>query len=353
MRQSRTTKTIPLRKQLRPALAIACGVAAMFSSMQALACAACGCTLSKDWETQGISGKPGFTVEVSYDYLNQDKQRYGNSTASSSLVNSQYAAGQEVEAFTRTSTVSAALIYNADTWGMSAIIPYVSRSHGTYGSIATPTPGATVDTTAMLISSNSGIGDARIVGRYSGFSADRSSGIIGGVKLPSGSTSGTFRDGSPLDAGLQIGTGSTDVILGAYTTGAFDTYGWFVQGTVQHAVATKTLNGADYRPGDAYTLNAGIRYAVFGAKVSPMLQLNLIKRQADSDNNTGVNVPVDPVSGAPVSGGTLAYLAPGVTLRVGGGVSVYGFVQIPVYQNVSSLQLTPGYTLSLGARLSF
>ena len=346
-----TNNSKSARKELRSALAIALGFSALFSSMEVHACAACGCTLSKDWESQGISSKPGFTADISYDYLNQDKQRYGTSSASSSLIVSQYAAGQEVEAYTKTSTVSASLIYNADTWGVSAVIPYVNRNHGTYGE---GTAGATeVDTTALATSSNSGIGDVRIVGRYNGFSEDKSSGLIVGIKLPTGSTSGTFSDGTTLDAGLQIGTGSTDIILGGYTTGTLDTYGWFLQGTVQHAVATKSLGGADYRPGDAYSLNTGIRYAGFGAKVSPMLQFNIIKRQADTDNGTGINVPLDPVTGVPVSGGTLAYLAPGISVRVGGGASVYGFVQIPVYQNVNSLQLTPSYTVTMGVRQSF
>ena len=231
------------------------------------------------------------------------------------------------------------------------IVPYLSRNHGTYGA---GTAGATaVDTTALTTSSNSGIGDVRIVGRYNGFSEDSSSGLIVGIKLPTGNTSGTFSDGATLDAGLQIGTGSTDLILGGYTTGTIDTYGWFLQGTVQHAIATKSLSGADYRPGDAYSLNTGIRYAGFGAKVSPMLQFNIIKRLADTDNGSGVNVPLDPVTGVPVSGGTLAYLAPGISVRVGGGASVYGFVQIPIYQNVNSLQLTPSYTVTMGVRQSF
>ena len=351
MQQTHMTYTAS-NKQFRAALAIALGVSALLSSMDVFACAACGCTLSKDWESQGISSKPGFTADISIDYLNQNKQRYGTSSASSSLINSQYAAGQEVEAYTKTNTVTASLIYNADTWGVGVAIPYLSRNHGTYGN-NTATGATVVDTTALSTSSNSGIGDIKVIGRYSGFSEEKSSGLIIGIKLPTGSTSGTFSDGSTLDAGLQIGTGSTDIILGGYTTGTIDTYGWFVQGTVQHAVATKSLSGADYRPGDAYSLNTGIRYAGFGAKVSPMLQLNIIKRQADTDNNTQVNVPLDPITGVPVSGGTLAYLTPGVSVRVGGGTSVYGFVQIPIYQNVNSLQLVQSYTATLGVRQSF
>jgi hypothetical protein len=330
-------------------------LAALIGTTEAVACAACGCTLSKDWETQGISSTQGFTVDVSYDYLNQDKQRYGKGAASDALVNSQYAAGQEVEAYTKTQTITATLIYNSDVWGVSFLVPYVSRSHGTYGAdpAAFPVVGSDLST-----SSDSGIGDIRVVGRYTGFSEDKSTGLIAGVKLPTGNTSATFNGGTaagaPLDAGLQIGTGSTDLILGGSYTGAVsNSYGWFVQGTVQHAIATKSLNGADYRPGDAVTINTGIRYAAFGAKVSPILQLNIIKRQADTDNNTGVNVPLDPVTGVPVSGGTLAYISPGVLVRVGGGMSAYGFVQLPIYQDVNSLQIAPSYTLTLGVRQSF
>jgi len=342
-----TTITKFSRKNFRSALAIALGFSALLSSMEVLACAACGCTLSKDWESQGISSKPGFTADISYDYLNQDKQRFGTGSASSALTNSLYSNGQEIEAYTKTTTITASLIYTADTWGASVIIPYLNRSHGTYGgdNVGFPTLGSSLST-----SSESGIGDIRIIGRFTGFSTDKTSGIIAGIKLPTGDTRAYFSDGiTPLDAGLQIGTGSTDIILGGYTTGTIDTYGWFLQGTVQHAFATKqALGNLDYRPGDAYSLNTGIRYAGFGAKVSPMLQLNIIKRQAD----TGAGAAFAP-NGDPTSGGTLAYLAPGVSVRVGGGASVYGFVQIPLYQNVNNLQLTPSYTVSIGVRQSY
>jgi hypothetical protein len=325
-------------------------IVALGSGTEAYACAACGCTLSRDWDYQGISSTPGFSADFSYDYLKQDQQRYGASSTSNALINQQLAAGQEVEAFTKTQTMTASLNYTADTWGINTQLPLVSREHGTYG------------TTAPLgsdytSSSESGIGDIRVIGRYTGIATENNFGLIAGIKLPTGATNANFNAGTnagaPLDAGLQIGTGSTDVILGAFYTGTISTYGWFVQGTLQHAVATKSQNGADYRPGDAYTFNSGIRYASFGARTSPMLQLNIIKREADTDNNTGVNVAVDPVTGVSVSGGTLVYLAPGVTVRVGGGASVYGFIQLPVYQEVNSLQIVPQYTLTLGVRLAF
>jgi hypothetical protein len=328
-------------KQVSP-LALALG--AMLAANQAQACAACGCTLSRDWETQGIVSTPGWSAELSYDTLNQDKQRYGNSAASGAQMAAITAAGGEVEHYTKTQVYTAALNYTSDDWGVSAQLPYVNRTHGTYG-------GAWPTSAGYLSSSDSSLGDARLLGRYTGLSADKSSGLIAGVKLPTGNNKAYFNDGvTPLDAGLQIGTGSTDLILGAFTTGAVGAHSWFVQGTWQHAVATKLgLGGVTYRPGDAYALNAGVRRAGFGDAFVPMLQLNVIKRDAD----TGTGVPNDPITGVPVSGGTLAYLAPGATYRVGGGTSLYGFVQLPVYQSVNSLQITPSYILSLGLRHAF
>ena len=332
-----------------PRLILALACAALLSSPPAFGCAVCDHAVSSDWSSQGIPAKPGFSADLNYGYLNQDQQRYGSGTASAALVDRQLNAGQEIEAFTRTQTVTATLAYTDEDWGVSLLLPYVSRTHGTYG--ATAPLGSGYST-----SSDSGIGDIKLLGRYSGFSENGSSGLTGGFKLPTGNTSALFSQGAaagrPLDAGLQIGTGSTDLILGGYTTGVLaDEYGWFMQASAQHAIATKqALGNLDYRPGDTYALSLGIRTGGLGATFTPMLQLNLIRRQADQGAQT---VPTDPLTGAPVSGGTLAYLSPGVSVRLGGGLSMYGFLQLPVYQQVNSLQITPRYMLSLGMHHSF
>ncbi|HTN93854.1 MAG TPA: hypothetical protein VMJ33_04670 [Gallionella sp.] len=334
------------RNPFRIALASALALSPLIAMNNALACAACGCTLSKDWGTQGVITTPGFTADLSYDYVNQDQQRYGTGTASSDQINALSAAGEEIEDYTTTRTTTASLNYTGGTWGVSAQLPFVDRTHGTFGDT-----GAYPGTTDYASSSDSGIGDIRLIGRYTGFSADKSAGILAGIKLPTGSTDATFNDGvTPLDRSLQIGTGSTDVILGGYLTGAVEQYGWFAQATVQHAVATKAINGEDYRPGDAISVDTGIRYAKFGAKFTPMLQLNYIHRQPDT--GAGATAP-DALTGGPGSGGTLVYLAPGALYRVGGGTSVYGFVQLPVYQDVNSLQLTPRYTVTIGIHQTF
>jgi hypothetical protein len=327
------------RATFRIAIALSIALLPLIAMNNAQACAACGCTLSKDWGTQGISMTPGFNADISCDYINQNQQRYGSGTASTAQISSLLPGGQEVEDYTNTRTTTASLNYTSDTWGISAQFPFVQRTHGTFGNAL---PG---DYSTYSSSSDSGIGDIRVIGKYTGLSADKTAGILAGIKLPTGSTDTNFNAGdevgNALDRSLQIGTGSTDIILGGFVTGTVAEYGWFSQGTVQHAVVTKTIAGEDYSPGDVYSLNAGIRRAKFGAKFTPMLQLNYIHRAPDD------------VGGTPLDGGTLVYLAPGASLRLGGGTSVYGFVQLPVYQYVSGLQLTPRYTLTLGLSHSY
>jgi len=323
---------------------MAIALSPLLISTQAHACAACGDTLSTNWETQGVVTSSGWSIQLSNSYLNQNRQRYGNARASTSELRATAAAGGEVEDFTKTSTTITTIAYTGEDWGLKLELPYVQRTHGTFGS---GWPGRT----QYLTSSEKGLGDVRLLAHYSGFTDNQSSGLIVGIKLPTGSTNAYFSDGvTPLDAGLQIGTGSTDTIFGGYSSGAIDSIGWFGQLTWQHAVISKTgLAGVSYRPGDAFTLSAGVRHANFGDKFVPMLQLNVIHRNVD----TGTGVPTDPITGVSVSGGTLAYLAPGVKYRLGGGVTLYGFVQLPVYQKVNSLQITPSYTVSSGVRYAF
>src|SRR5674476_418485 len=89
-----------IRKSFRIAIATALALLPFAAMNGALACAACGDTLSKDWGTQGVSTTPVFTADLSYDYINQNQQRYGSSTAPSALISQLQAAGQEIEDYT-------------------------------------------------------------------------------------------------------------------------------------------------------------------------------------------------------------------------------------------------------------
>ena len=58
-----------VRTSFRIALTAALALLPLIAMNNALACAACGCTLSKDWGTQGVITTPGVTADLSYDYV--------------------------------------------------------------------------------------------------------------------------------------------------------------------------------------------------------------------------------------------------------------------------------------------
>lgn len=328
-------------RRILPALALASLSSSVF------ACASCGCTLSSDWENMGFTTQPGFKLDLRYDYLNQNQLRHNTGKISAAAASQLLTASgdpQEVERFTRNNYLTLGLdyTYNAD-WGVSVQMPQINRSHSTLGQNsngADPADGA-------YDSRTSGLGDVKLIGRYQGFTPQHNFGVMFGVKLPTGShsRSGTSTDPSnpgdmaAIDRGLQPGTGTTDAILGAYY---FDTlnkhWDYFAQATVQTA-----LNARDeYKPGTGYNLNGGVRYMGF-ADITPQVQLNTRYVRHD----TGANA--DTTS----TGGTLMYLSPGAVVPVGHQASVYGFVQVPVFQDVRGVQLTPRYTASVGVRYAF
>ncbi|HEY8099957.1 MAG TPA: TonB-dependent receptor [Burkholderiaceae bacterium] len=329
--------------QLRAAVA---GIFA-FSPIAAFACASCGCTLSSDWESMGYTSSTGFKLDIRYDYLNQNQLRSGTSTISSAAASQITNNGnpQEVEKYTKNNYVTLGLDYSTNPdWGVNLQLPYINRSHSTLGTASdgtTPGPGG-----GQYDSKTSNIGDVKMIGRYQGFTPQHNLGVQFGMKLPTGSykQTGTSTDPTapgavPIDRGLQPGTGTTDLILGAYYADAINKdWDYFTQITLQ-----KALNSKDqYKPGDGMNLNVGLRYMGF-SDFTPLLQLNARRVQRDSGANA------DTVS----TGGTLVYVSQGVVIPVGKQMSVYSFVQLPVYQNVNGVQLAPRYTFSLGARYAF
>ena len=212
---------------------------------------------------------------------------------------------------------------------------------GTASDGITPGPGG-----MQYASNTSSVGDIKVVGRYHGFSEQCNFGVLYGLKLPSGShtENGTSTDPTmpgpvAIDRGLQPGTGTTDAILGAFYTGNFgQDWGYFTQAVYQKA----PYYNNDYKPGDGLNANLGMRYSGF-RRVTPQLQLNF--RYVPHDE--GANA--DTIS----TGGTLLYLSPGLTVSVIKQMSLYSFVQVPVYQDVNGVQLAPRYTVSAGVRYAF
>lgn len=326
--------------------AVVAAIAAV-ASTGTLACASCGCTLSTEWDNLSFTGTDGFKVDLRYDYLNQNQLRSGTDTISAVRASQRLNRGdpQEVENYTKNNYLTLGLDYaiNRD-WGMNLQVPYVNRSHSTLGTASDGTTAG--DGGGQYKSDISELGDIKLIGRYQGFSEQYNFGILFGLKLATGShtkygdsTDPTSPDPVLIDRGLQPGSGTTDGILGAYYTDTLSrNWDYFVQALLQ-----KALNSKDqYKPGDAINVNAGVRYMEF-ASFAPQLQLNARHVERDSGDNADVFS----------TGGTLVYLSPGVSVPLTKQTSVYGFVQVPIYQNVNGVQLAPRYTVSVGAHFSF
>ena len=184
-------------------------------------------------------------------------------------------------------------------------------------------------------------------GDYGGPNAD-GSGIVGHNPKPftSGPNSLIPSPGNLVDTSLQLGTGSTDLIVGAYYYQAVSQdFDVFVNGQFQAAVSHKLdETGADFRPGNLATVSFGTRYEA-NPDIVPQLQVNITHKSHDQ----GAQALAD-VSG---SAGTVVYLSPGATFNVGHGTNVYAFLQLPVYRNLQGIQLAPRYAASVGLTHAF
>jgi len=322
---------------------------AAFASSSALACASCGCSINTDWDAQGVSSAAGLALDARIDWLDQNRLWMGTHsiapTRAAGLTNTQTGDPAEVELYTKNRYLTLTADYNdGKTWGVSVAVPVIDRRHATLG---TGSDGVDFDPdNGAYTSSGTGLGDVRVVGRYFGFRDAHDLGVQFGLKLPTGSKNQLGNDGvSIVDPGLQRGTGTTDLILGVYGFGAFEgheDWGYFGQATVQAALEHSTMAGGTYKPGDNLSLSVGARYVgIEGFVPSAQLNLRIAKRDSGSAADTFA------------TGGTLVYLTLGGMVPVTGGLSTYANVQVPVYQRVNGVQLTPRSIFSLGARYAF
>jgi hypothetical protein len=308
--------------------------ALVLAASGAEACSSCGCTLNSDWSSQGYTTRSGLNFDLRYDYFEQDQLRTGTHAADGSGFGAPNA--QEIQQRTLNRNLTAGFDWSPSrAFGINVQLPYFDRTHATLAA----------GDTDLSTAHSRGPGDARIIGRYQGLEADLSVGVEFGLKLPTGRIGDTFQTGpqagQPLDRGLQLGTGTTDLLLGAYTVGALGTDVYYFANVLwQQPLASRD----GFRPGAGANLTVGIRYTrPLPVGIEPQLQLNARIEQREA----GVNADVAN------SGASLVYLSPGIGLRISAHLDGFAFVQLPVYQRVNGLQLEPRVVASAGVRYRF
>ena len=312
---------------------VAAGAGAALLPSLGLACSSCGCTLNSDWSSQGYTVATGFHLDARFDYYDQSELRSGTGGFPAAAV--ALPAGQEIQQQTLNRNLVLGLDYAPTrAWGVNLRVPYFDRPHTTIAA----------GDTAVSSSHSRGLGDVQLLARYQGFSDDLGLGVQFGLKLPSGSFAERFRTGpqagQPVDRGLQLGTGTTDLMVGLYTAGSMGAgFGYFANALVQRPLDSRE----GFRPGTGVNLSAGLRYLPRTLALTPQLQLNVRIEGRERGPNAD----------SPNSGATFVYLSPGLGVSVRRGLDAFAFVQLPVHQNVNGLQLEPKVYASLGLRYRF
>ncbi|MBV8468369.1 MAG: transporter [Burkholderiaceae bacterium] len=344
---------------MNPILKLTLTTTVALASHAVLACATCGCALSSDAAT-GYSTGPGWAMSAEVDYINQDQLRHGTGSISQAQVAAlNSAANQEVENDTINRYLTFGLAYAPNTnWNFKLLLPYVDRSHSTFGSAFTP-----ITPDQLSNAKVTGLGDIKLIGSYQGLLPTHNLGVQLGLKLPTGDYGGANATGTGavgshpvsfgnwgnsagqlLDTSLQAGNGSTNLIVGAYYFQAVSQdFDAFVNGQFQTSIAQR-LNqaGADYRPGNSANVSLGLRHEA-NPHFVPQLQLNLTHKTSDQGA----------LADTTDTAGTVAYLSPGLTVSVAANAHVYAFVQLPIYSQLQGYQLFPRWTATVGVTMAF
>ena len=328
----------------------------------AFGCASCGGSLSTD-AALGYAARAGWRLNLQYDAINQTELRTGSHAASPAQVVNEPTTGElEHQTINRCATLGLAYSPNTD-WSFSLLVPSIDRSHSSYtNQTSAPFDNAPLAPSHPSTAQVSGLGDIRFITVWQGLLPTHNLRLRLGVKLPTGNYGGANADGtaaighhpaafdrgptslapSPgnlLDASLQVGTGSTDLIIGAFCDQAVSQdFDAFVHAQFQ-AELTHRLDqaGQDYRPGNLTTMSFGLRNEA-NPEVVPQLQVNLTRKSADQGA----------LADTPNTAGTIPYLSPGVSLRVAKGAQLHGFIQRPIDSRLDGYQLLPRWTATAG-----
>ncbi len=311
---------------------------------EAFACA-CGCSVFDVGSSALLpkEGDHGGAVYFEWDHGNQNINWNGLSKAPG-------ANNGDKNVLTDWYVVGMQYMFNRE-WGVQVRMPYAARSFLTDANFG--------DTPANLQRFHvSDLADLEIMGMYTGFSKDLSTGITFGLKLPTGNfTAGGF------DRDTQIGTGSTDFLLGGFHRGLItgdNAWQYFGQFKVTTPIATRSAfsddvgGPADYRPGTQVDSAFGVTYnnwyhVGWFDKIAPVLQIIGSHRQPDAGaaafpNDTGYD---------------RLFISPGIEFTKvlndaeNKTFKIYGDIEIPIYERTNGNQVVAPALFKLVGAVTF
>ncbi len=300
-------------------------LAVLLTPQTSSACA-CGCGVFEVGDLAMFPDGKGGMVFLEYDFQHQNHNFSGNSMAPGENNSDQ-------RILTHFVTLGFQYMFNS-SWGIKLELPYVSRSFTTI-SDATGGP---------VKLSWSGLGDMRIRGIYTGILKDHSLGVTFGLKLPTGDYNHNDANGD-IDRDTQIGSGSTDLLLGIFYHHAItkdNKWRWFAQANLD----VPMFSQEGYCPGTELDASVGLYYngwSVGRAKVRPIFQVINSYRTSDSGPNA-----MQPVA----SGYERILLSPGVEIDLH-PVMINASVAFPVFQQVTGNQLVAPALVKVAVSFKF
>jgi hypothetical protein len=268
----------------------------------------------------------GGQVWTEYDWMDQYINWHATTPAS---------AGQNNDKKLKTNffTLGGQYMFNR-SWGAMMEIPYWQREYkGAY-------MGNNDDVQQHNFNS---IGDIRLWGMYTGLSEDMSTGLLLGFKVPSG-----WWHYPKVDRDTQIGTGSTDLLLGAYKMGNLPfkwrerPFAWYLQAAYDIPFVDKE----HYFPGREFDGSIGVDYD-FG-KVGPLTEFAPILSMIGSDRarDQGANAAFSD------SGYDRLQIAPGLETAYK-AMRVYADIEVPIFRNMNGFQLVSPFGTKVIVSYSF
>ncbi|MBI5888742.1 MAG: hypothetical protein HZB82_08555 [Deltaproteobacteria bacterium] len=216
-------------------------------------------------------------------------------------------------------------------------------------------PDGTGEVHTDMKGAETGLGDVSVIGRYSFFkkhTLDGSATVAGliGIKLPTGKTDGRTDDGMDyLDSHLQLGSGSTDFLVGVSASRSADRL--TLSANVLGSIPTNGKAGAaTHRFGNMlnYDLTAKCRVSgnVSGAsKPAVFLSLGVNGEARGREKEDGVTLAN--------SGGHTVYLSPGVQAAAGRHWTLELAYQQAIYHNLYGTQIGEDFRTTGGVTYLF
>jgi hypothetical protein len=285
------------------------------------------------------AGNGPFSFGLTWQYVPQDRVRVGTRPG---VVGQLASPEDEVRTVSRV-TSAVAHVELSRRWRIEATTPFVERSHVHVRN----EPGFPPQEMRW---DYSGLGDVQLMTdwRASARGSRTTVRLQGGVKLPTGERHTGIMDGEEPEPAARPGTGSWDGLAGVHVmrSASVPTPGGGRAFTPIFLSALGRLNGRgteEYRVGPELQLGAGSSCPLAGP-VTLLAQLNVRLRGRDEPGRTDAL--------AANTGSTAVFLSPGLSFTSPRGASLYGYVQVPLYQRVNRIQIVAPYLLYLGLTLS-